>query len=417
MGKTIQRFFQNLFPMSAQNMQKCFQKLENQLSVMYQTQSVLAREISTTKEFCDRLSKKTDNLELGYSKMQVELDRVQSLLHSLEEKMNTSIDRVNFQYSEICEQYDSIQKEINDFTETIRQETNQIAETVGNAKSSIDEMQTGDIFRRIEFLQGKTIFLEQLLQRNTMAIFDQQNNRYYQFVQSVRQMFHRKSVVDYPFVRIGRENDGGYVMVDDFQNKAVAYSIGICDDVSWDMDMANRKLDVYMYDHTIEDIPEKNPRFHFYKIGLAPHSDGPNLMSLTDMLRMNGHEHEKDMILKIDIEGAEWDVLCEIDSPILEKFSQIVFELHGLNAMENEDKIRSALSNLNKTHQLVHVHANNYGSFIQIGGMIMPELLEATYVLRSEYSLEDRCELLPLKEDRINCPYLPDIFLGAWLTE
>ena len=65
-------------------------------------------------------------------------------------------------------------------------------------------------------------------------------------------------------LRIGRAYDGGYVMVDDFDN-CVAYSFGISDDVSWDFDIAKRGIDVYMYDHTIDSLPVYDERFHFFK--------------------------------------------------------------------------------------------------------------------------------------------------------
>lgn len=39
-------------------------------------------------------------------------------------------------------------------------------------------------------------------------------------------------LVGFEKIRVGRNNDGGYVMVDDFDGIEAAYSIGINDDVS-----------------------------------------------------------------------------------------------------------------------------------------------------------------------------------------
>ena len=64
-----------------------------------------------------------------------------------------------------------------------------------------------------------------------------------------------KSVANGEYIRIGRRNDGGYVMLNEFDGKIAAYSFGICDDVSWDSDIASRNIPCYMYDHTIEALP------------------------------------------------------------------------------------------------------------------------------------------------------------------
>lgn len=56
------------------------------------------------------------------------------------------------------------------------------------------------------------------------------------------------------FCRIGRDYDGGYLMLNVFHGN-IAYSFGINDDVSWDEDVANRGYEVYLYDHTIDALP------------------------------------------------------------------------------------------------------------------------------------------------------------------
>ncbi|MDR2776538.1 MAG: hypothetical protein LBB17_00620 [Puniceicoccales bacterium] len=60
--------------------------------------------------------------------------------------------------------------------------------------------------------------------------------------------FAPKDVVDKNLVRIGCDHDGGYIMVDDFGKCDAAYSFGIGNDVSWDLDIAKRGIDVFMYD-------------------------------------------------------------------------------------------------------------------------------------------------------------------------
>lgn len=284
------------------------------------------------------------------------------------------------------------------------------------ADQKLQEIIEGDIFRRIEFLQTRMVYLEHLIQSNMLDIKQQQNSSTYQFILRMRELFPLM-IVDSPkgFVRMGRKNDGGYVMLDDFENREIAYSIGIADDVSWDTAMTERGIEVYMYDHTIDGIQDGNERFHFFRTGLcAEGAQTDCLKSLPELMQDNGHSEQYGMILKIDIEGAEWDVLCSLDEEILKHFSQIVFEFHGLIFPENEEKIRLAMSHLNLTHQLVHIHGNNFGSYIQLGGAILPELIEGTYLLREEYQFIPSGKDFRWKPDSANNCYLPDIFLGSW---
>lgn len=218
------------------------------------------------------------------------------------------------------------------------------------------------------------------------------------------------------FFRAGRDSDGGYVMWDDLSRSRVAYSFGIADDVSWEQDMAARGLDIYMYDHTIEGLPLESERFHWQKIGLCGAADSvrSDLQSLESIVAQNHHLQEQNMLLKIDIEGCEWDVLGKLSLERRRQFSQIVIEMHDLNDMQKRDEIKKALQALNETHQLVHVHANNYMGYMFEGGCLLPDVLEGTYLNKAQYSfLEAKC-VFPTEWDRANDSRYPDIFLGNW---
>lgn len=231
-------------------------------------------------------------------------------------------------------------------------------------------------------------------------------------------LLHISGAEGYPIVRIGRENDGGYVMLDDFPG-GVAYSFGIAGDVSWDRDMASRGYDLFMYDHTIDGLPEENPRFHWEKLGIADgrtHDD--RLKTLEELISRNGHEGKRNMILKMDVEGAEWGFLEAVSSGTLSQFSQIVFEFHDMTSPEDEDAVLDALRKLNATHQLIHLHANNFGNYVVSGGKNFASVLEASYVLRENYRLEEIDDvILPLDIDSPNDKYYPEIELGRWNSE
>jgi hypothetical protein len=73
-------------------------------------------------------------------------------------------------------------------------------------------------------------------------------------------------------IRLGRNGDGGYVLLDDFTGVSAALSFGIARECSWDSAMAQRGIDVYQYDHTVDgptpgfgSSRKRSPRSHAVK--------------------------------------------------------------------------------------------------------------------------------------------------------
>lgn len=240
-----------------------------------------------------------------------------------------------------------------------------------------------------------------------------------EFYERLRSLLKIKRVVGKNFVRVGKHNDGGYIMVDNFQGGA-AYSFGISDDVSWDKDIARRGYDVFMYDPTIDALPEENSRFYFFREGIAGvELKDKNLNTLENFIRRNGHENINNMILKMDVEGAEWSFLSTVSPETLSMFDQIVFEFHFLIEPESQSEMNATLScvnKLNQTHSLVHLHANNYDSLLILDDKILiPNALELTYVKTANYELtEDEDIYLPIDEDEPNHPKEHEFPLGYW---
>lgn len=224
--------------------------------------------------------------------------------------------------------------------------------------------------------------------------------------------------LDHDFVRVGKSDDGGYVMWNDFLDAQIAYSIGIADDVSWDKSMLIfcPNIDIYQYDHTISNLPEENSKFHWEKLGVCGRYNEmqSNLKTLTMLVDKNGHNHEDNMILKIDVEGAEYEVLANLPVDTLKKFSQIVIEYHDLTNVTRGGNIISALERLNITHQLVHIHANNFLPYVSVQGKVLPQLLECTYLSKEKYKFKESQRVFPTELDRANYYRHPEIYLGTW---
>jgi hypothetical protein len=221
-----------------------------------------------------------------------------------------------------------------------------------------------------------------------------------------------------PKTRTGGAGDGGYVMLDDFAGVSGCYSIGIGPDVSWDIDMAERGLEVWQYDHTVPRAPAQHANFHFHKVGLTHEtSPVPNMLRLETMLEQNGHLGASDLLLKIDVEGAEWEVFDTLDTATLARFRQILCEFHWFQHLatpEFRSRARRVFELLRRTHRVIHVHSNNFGKLASPGGVPIPEVLELTFVSSERYRFEPNRETFPTLLDRANHPERPDWFLGPF---
>lgn len=234
----------------------------------------------------------------------------------------------------------------------------------------------------------------------------------------IRHLMRCDEVLGYDMVRVGASHDGGYIMVDDFvvdTTEKIAYSFGISDDVSWDSDMTAKGYDVYMYDHTIECLPVENERFHFFRKGIAASEElVDGLESLEKILSINGHLGKQNLILKMDVEGAEWGGISLTPREVLDQFDQIVMELHGVFDKRYIQRVKIFLEKINQTHQVVHVHANNYGHVSYVNDDTYPMTLEVCYVNRRRYTFIQRDIMFPIEIDSPCSPGIPEIKIGHW---
>jgi hypothetical protein len=124
---------------------------------------------------------------------------------------------------------------------------------------------------------------------------------------------------------------------------------------------------------------------------------------------------EPRQILKIDIEGSEWEFFANAGPVELAVFHQIVGEFHDFNRFFDPAWQRiacRALQRINETHQLIHLHGNNSTGYFLVDDVRVPALMELTFVLRSAYRFEATDETFPGPLDSPNTSRLEDIPLA-----
>jgi len=208
-------------------------------------------------------------------------------------------------------------------------------------------------------------------------------------------------------IRVGGPGDGGYVMLDSF-DVVGALSFGVGRDISWDRDVASRGVPVHAFDHTVRALPEVAPGVTFHREGLGVQ---PRCRPLA--VHLERTFPVGDMLLKVDIEGGEWDALTGAD---LSRFSQVIVEWHHLDGAMYSDQSLRVLENLYRSHAPVHVHANNYDSMFRADRYWFASTIEATYVRRD--ITESWRRAVSLRED-LDAPCDPraaDISLAGILS-
>jgi hypothetical protein len=226
--------------------------------------------------------------------------------------------------------------------------------------------------------------------------------------------------------RYGGTSDGGYVFKKDlFDKSKFVYSYGVGPNdmfISFDKNAADLGKDVYLYDASIPQLWDTRERFHFK-------SEYVNSNNIMDHIMENGHQYETDMVLKMDIEGCEYETLINTDSYVFSHFSQIGLEAHDvvqmhsepqflINADDSEKRWENKIklfSRLNHYYHLVHVHGNNNSTAIIEG---VPDVVELTYIRKD---MMDG----PMTKSNLACPVegldfpnshsVPEIKMNWWL--
>lgn len=164
--------------------------------------------------------------------------------------------------------------------------------------------------------------------------------------------------------RIGEPRDGGYLMCANLLQAASGYSYGISGYDGWGCRVSTQlKVPVHQYDCFDTRQPRcegGDTRFHPECIAATASTDaaGRPFDSLTSQIARNGDTGRR-LLMKMDVEGAEWDSLLETPASVLERFDQIAIEMHG----NDRDTWKQFLvvSKLKDQFHVAHLHFNNYG--------------------------------------------------------
>jgi len=162
--------------------------------------------------------------------------------------------------------------------------------------------------------------------------------------------------------RFGGANDGGYLMCENLiPGVESAYSYGIGGSDAWGCDVSTQyDVAVHQYDcFDVRSVSCDGGRLVRHDACIGPEAKRDEewrvFDTLANQIARNG-DAAKRILVKMDVEGAEWDSLLATPDEILARIDQLPMEFHGVD----QQRFVTLVKKLKRTFHLVHLHFNNW---------------------------------------------------------
>lgn len=164
-------------------------------------------------------------------------------------------------------------------------------------------------------------------------------------------------LIDDTLVRLGNPmGDGGYACPKSvIFNSDILYSYGVGDNSSFENNYTELTgKAAHMYDYTVNCTPVyKNHIFHKEGLSGNPTSNCNNFLY---HLQQNG-DNDKKVLLKIDIEGAEYEWINNTDmKEVSTHVDGLIIEFHNCT-----NEVAGSFDRIMEHYNVVHWHHNNFG--------------------------------------------------------
>jgi hypothetical protein len=217
-------------------------------------------------------------------------------------------------------------------------------------------------------------------------------------------------VTEHPLIRLGSPGDGGYLVPDDLEGVIACFSPGVDDRATFETSLIERGIPCFLADASVESAPINSNMMHFTRKFLGVIND-ERTITLDDWVETN-KAGDSDLLLQMDIEGAEWPVLLNASRDTLRRFRIIVIELHDLERLMDKHAfaiIKSTFDRLLEDFYIVHNHPNNYGWKVQYRSLVIPRVLEMTFIRKDRVATTRFASTFPHTLDARNDVTRPDV--------
>jgi len=282
----------------------------------------------------------------------------------------------------------------------------------------------------------------------------------------------RANSCPFNMIRLGGESDGAYLLPDDLDGVAACFSPGVGNKKDFEDELCRLYgIRTHMCDFRSDLTMLKTsliPGFQTFRKKWCDTASSSTSISLKDWIEIEEPDETQDLILQMDIEGAEYRNLFRLPDECLSRFRIVVLELHSLNRFDGRlfsrlklmlgsplvgiwektrhelpaflrhgkvgkvihklgnffepNLLKAMLEKIHRTHLCVHVHPNNCrADFIhRPSGQNVPRALEVTFLRRDRFALSSNPFVppqIPHPLDIQNVREMPGIILNEhWIA-
>lgn len=199
-----------------------------------------------------------------------------------------------------------------------------------------------------------------------------------------------------PLIRIGGQKDGAYLIPNDLDDIKACFSPGVANRKAFEDELTDAYgIQCHMCDKSSDvgkfQTPLKEGMQTFRKKWLDVNGETDSI-SLDAWVEELAPDEKDDLMLQMDIEGAEYRNILQTSDKVLKRFRIIIVEVHHLGVVRNSQKFEvnldPFLKRLNERFICVHAHPNNCcGDFIIPGTNInLPHVYELTFLRRDRFN-------------------------------
>ena len=192
-------------------------------------------------------------------------------------------------------------------------------------------------------------------------------------------------------IRLGSKRDGGYLVPDDLEGIKACFSPGVSTNSDFELDCHKYGMQIFLADKSVDKprIKLDENEYHFLKkhIGCFNSLD---FITMERWIESSKVGSQNDLMLQMDIEGAEYITLINMQDSLMKLFRIIVVEFHDLHKIRNQEfyNIASvAFEKILQNHTCVHIHPNNFSRLNVNDGIEIPMVAEFTFI-RNDRILE-----------------------------
>jgi hypothetical protein len=228
----------------------------------------------------------------------------------------------------------------------------------------------------------------------------------------------RQKYVSVELVRVGGENDGGYLVPAFLEEIDYCFSPGVDYTATFEAALGKRYgVKSFLADASVSSAPASGFEHEFLKKFLGARTDG-DFITLSDWVGASNIEEDANVVLQMDIEGGEYDVLLFESAEFFARFPWMVIEFHRCDRLFLKDFhviFSTCFEKIFRNFSICHVHPNNCCGIAVVEGVELPRVVEVTFVRND---LVDRLRIgdpvsLPHRLDMKNVPENEDIMMPA----